>query len=70
MTKPSRFQLKEKKQAFAYREAGTPKEAARVALHDRKAPPEIPAFSDFMFWHPQLIDESLSSWFRGVGLDS
>jgi DNA-binding transcriptional LysR family regulator len=43
---------------------------SRYALHEVKAPPEIPAFSYFMFWHPRLTDENLHSWFREFVLDS
>jgi DNA-binding transcriptional LysR family regulator len=43
---------------------------SRYALHAIKAPPEIPAFSYFMFWHPRLTDENLHSWFREFVLDS
>lgn len=43
---------------------------SRYALHEIKAPPEIPAFSYFMFWHPRLEGENLHSWFREFVLDS
>jgi DNA-binding transcriptional LysR family regulator len=43
---------------------------SRYALHSIKAPPEIPAFSYFMFWHPRLEGENLHSWFREFILDS
>ena len=43
---------------------------SRYALREIKVPPEIPAFSYFMFWHPRLTDENLHSWFREFVLAS
>jgi hypothetical protein len=43
---------------------------SRYGLHEIKAPPEIPAFNYFMFWHPRLTDENLHSWFREFVLAS